>query len=89
MKAKIDDFKPVVPVAMALRKKGMQDRHWEALSKETGVQIHSNEEGFNLAKVIEKGMVDHAEACEDVGEKAYKEHNIEKNLAKMQADWAD
>jgi hypothetical protein len=36
---------------------------------------------------MDKGMVDHAEACEDVGEKAYKEHNIEKSLAKMQADW--
>lgn len=86
MKDKIDEFKKVVPVAIALRKKGMKDRHWEALSKETGVEI-APEEGFCLNTVIEKGMVEHAETCEDIGEKAYKEFNIEKQLAKMKGDW--
>lgn len=33
IKTRIDDFKPVVPVALALRKKGMVDRHWDAISK--------------------------------------------------------
>ena len=33
IKSSIDDFKPVVPVALALRKKGMVDRHWDAISK--------------------------------------------------------
>lgn len=29
MKAKVDAFKPVVPLALALRKQGMKDRHWD------------------------------------------------------------
>jgi len=86
MKSKIDDFKKTVPVAIALRKKGMKERHWESLSKETGIEI-APDEGFNLQKVIDLGMVDHADTCEDIGEKAYKEFNIEKNLIKMKADW--
>ena len=28
VKGKLDDFKPKVPVMVALRKKGMTDRHW-------------------------------------------------------------
>lgn len=56
------------------------------LSEETKVEIGPCE-GFNLNMVIEKGMVEHAEICEDVGEKAYKEYNIEKSLAKMKGDW--
>jgi dynein heavy chain len=86
MKEKIDDFRKVVPVAIALRKKGMKERHWEALSKETGIEIKP-EEGFCLNTVIEKGMVEHADVCEDIGEKAYKEFNIEKSLKKMKDDW--
>jgi dynein heavy chain len=29
MKKYIDDFKPYVPLAVALRKEGMKDRHWD------------------------------------------------------------
>lgn len=86
MKEKIDSFKKVVPVAIALRKKGMKDRHWESLSQQTKVDIKP-EEGFCLNTVIEKGMIDHADICEDIGEKAFKEFNIEKSLKKMKGEW--
>lgn len=86
MKSKIDDFKKVVPVAIALRKKGMKERHWESLSKESGIEI-APDEGFNLQKVIDLGMVEHGDVCEDIGEKAFKEFNIEKNLIKMKGEW--
>jgi dynein heavy chain, axonemal len=29
MKKNIDEFKPYVPLALALRKDGMKDRHWD------------------------------------------------------------
>lgn len=32
MKKNIDDFKPYVPLAVALRKDGMKDRHWDHIS---------------------------------------------------------
>ena len=86
MKQKIDDFKPVVPVAVALRKQGMVDRHWDEISANVGFDIRPCE-GFTLNSVVEKGMLNHTEICEDVGEKASKEHHIEKSLAKMTADW--
>jgi len=57
MKGAIDDFKQVVPVALALRKQGMQDRHWAALSERTKIQIAPTEAGFTLNKVIDLGMV--------------------------------
>lgn len=86
LKAKIDDFKPVVPVACALRKKGMVDRHWEEISKGVGFDIKPVE-GFTLNSVIDMKMVEHTQVCEDVGEKAFKEYGIEQSLAKMKAEW--
>ena len=32
-------------------------------------------------------MVKFTDICEDVGEKAYKEHHIEKTLKKMKSEW--
>jgi hypothetical protein len=32
-------------------------------------------------------MLKYIDTCEEVGERAYKEYNIEKALAKMTADW--
>jgi len=29
IKQKIDEFKPIVPIALSLRKDGMKDRHWD------------------------------------------------------------
>jgi len=86
IKTRIDDFKPVVPVALALRKKGMVDRHWDAISKQVGFDIRPDE-NFTLNKVVEKGLLKHTELCEDVGERAYKERHIETSLKKMKVDW--
>ena len=86
LKGKIDDFKPIVPVAVSLRKKGMVDRHWDELSKGVGFDIRPVE-GFTLNSVIEKGLVEHSQVCEDVGEKAFKEFGIEQSLAKMLTEW--
>ena len=36
IKGQIEEFKPIVPLAEALRKDGMLDRHWEALSESVG-----------------------------------------------------
>ena len=86
MKKNIDDFKPYVPLAIALRKDGMKDRHWDQISAKVGFDIRP-QEGFNLTTVIESGMFKHIEIAEEVGERAYKEFHIEKSLVKMQADW--
>jgi len=33
MKDEVDLFRPVVPIAVSLRKDGMYDRHWQQLSE--------------------------------------------------------
>jgi len=86
IKEKCDEFKPVVPVAVALRKKGMVDRHWDEISKGVGFDIRPIE-GFTLNSVIDMGMVTHTQVCEDVGEKAFKEFGIEQSLNAMQSAW--
>ena len=86
IKKGVDDFKTTVPLAVALRKEGMKDRHWDEISEKVGFEIRP-EEGFSLTKVIEKGMLEHIIVAEEVGEKAFKENNIEKALAKMKLDW--
>ena len=88
MKKNIDDFKPYVPLAVALRKEGMKERHWDQLSDKVKFDIRPTEE-FTLTTVINKGLLKHLDACEEVGEKAYKEYHIEKSLNKMQNDWKD
>lgn len=47
MKQKVDAFKPIVPLAVALRRNGMKERHWEAISKESGIQVAPDDD-FNL-----------------------------------------
>jgi dynein heavy chain len=88
MKKNIDEFKPYVPLAIALRKEGMKDRHWDQISDKVGFDIRPVE-GFTLTSVIDAGMLKHLEICEEVGEKAYKEFHIEKSLTKMMGDWKD
>ena len=53
MKAKVDEFKPCVPLALALRKDGMADRHWDQLSAAVGFDIRPTE-GFTLTTLVEK-----------------------------------
>lgn len=88
MKKNIDEFKPYVPLAVALRKEGMKERHWDAISEKVKFDIRPVE-GFTLTSVIDAGMLKHIDVCEEFGEKAYKEYHIEKSLNKMMGDWKD
>lgn len=88
MKKNIDEFKPYVPLAVALRKEGMKERHWDSISERVKFDIRPAE-GFTLTSVIEAGMLKYLDVCEEVGEKAYKEFHIEKSLNKMMSDWKD
>ena len=86
VKQDLDQFKPLVPVAIALRKEGMKDRHWEQLSKEIGFEVKPTED-FNFQSLIDLNLVDHIDVCQDVGEKAAKEYTIELELVKMKEEW--
>ena len=87
-KAKVDDFRQYVRLAVALLKPGMADRHWKQISDKMNLDVEIKpKEGFTLTTVIELGLKKHEEFCEEVGERAYKEFQIETNLNKMEAAW--
>lgn len=86
MRTAVEEFKPEVPIVMALRTDGMKDRHWEMLSQRVGFEVKPYE-GFTFQKCMELKLLDHLEAVVDIGEKAGKEYTIETSLAKMKKDW--
>ena len=86
MKNQIEEFKPIVPLAEALRKDGMLDRHWEALSTAVGFAIKPDED-FTLTTCIKLGMKKFVAVAEDIGEKAFKEFHIRRSLDNMKKAW--
>lgn len=62
IKAQLDEFKPKVPLMVALRKKGMQQRHWTQISQKVGFEVVPTE-GFTFNKVLEMGLMKHSEVC--------------------------
>lgn len=86
VKADLDQFRPLVPIAVALRKDGVYERHWQQLSEAVGFEVKPTED-FTFQSLIELKLVDHVAACQDVGEVASKEYTIETELKKMKAEW--
>ncbi len=85
-KGDIDEFKPFVPLAMALRTEGMKDRHWQVISEKVGFEVKPYE-GFTFNSCLEMELHKFTEECVDIGERAGKEYNIEMSMAKMKKDW--
>ena len=61
IKVDLDKYKPYLPLAIALRKDGMKDRHWEQLSNAVGFEVKPTEE-FTFQSIIDLGLVDHVSA---------------------------
>lgn len=76
---------------VALRKKGMKDRHWKQISDKVGFKVDPKEyvEGFTFQEALNLGLMDHVETCVDTGEKASKEFNIEVMMNEMKEFWAE
>lgn len=73
VKQQFDEFKPKVPLMVALRKPGMMDRHWKQISEATKFEVKPVE-GFNFQKCLDMGLMNFVDQCVDIGEKAYKEY---------------
>lgn len=86
IKADVDHFRQFVKLAVSLRKPGMCDRHWNQITEKVGFEVRPHD-GFTLTKVIDMGLKKWEDFCEEVGERAYKEHLIETNLNRMEAAW--
>lgn len=72
IKSEIDQFKPKVPLMVALRKQGMKDRHWEQISEKVGFPVKPDE-SFTFQSALDMDLLKHSEVCVEIGEKAAKE----------------
>ena len=87
IKKELDEFKPKIPLMVALRKQGMTDRHWKEILDKSGIEVDPTVEGFNFEKVLELGLLNHVETCVEIGERAAKEYSIETQLKDMYEQW--
>lgn len=64
----------------------MYDRHWKEITTRVGFEVKPTED-FTFEKLLDMGMLKYSDICVEVGEKAAKEHHIEKMLSEMDAIW--
>jgi len=88
VRVSVDEFRPKVPLLVALRKTGIKDRHWDEISRIAGVEVKVDET-FTFQKAIDLGLLNISEEVCNVGEKAFKEYQIETMLADMKSKWVD
>ena len=89
IKQEIEDFRPFVPVVVALRNPGMRDRHWDALTEELKFELRVDDR-FTLRHATESMRLHEPKILEKVQkvcERAMKEYAIEKSLNDMLSGW--
>lgn len=89
VKKEIDEYRPKIPLLVALRNRGMTDRHWKAISEKCDKPIKYTDAEFNFKKILDLKLMDHLEFCLEQGEKAGKEITIENKLDEMEGKWED
>ena len=87
IKDQFDEFTPYIPIIMGLRNPGMRERHWEQVTQLVGTKISPEMEDFTLKSFVGLGMLPHAKAIQDIGDRAGKELAIETQLLAMQSAW--
>ena len=84
----VNEFRPVLPLLIALRTPGMEDRHWETLSEKVGQKVFPDK-AFTLTVAKEMGLHEQVDVITKVAETAAKENAIRVQLNKMEEGWAD
>ncbi|XP_026231920.1 dynein heavy chain 7, axonemal isoform X2 [Anabas testudineus] len=89
IKAKVEDFKEHIPMVQVLCNPGLRDRHWDAMSKVTGVFMQPADEQACVAQFLSMDLEQHLSSFEGISEAASKEHSLEKAMEKMASEWGD
>ena len=84
----IEKFSPYVPLIKSLKNKGLQERHWQAIQKETQLEIDQSL-NVSLNELVEQGITLHETFVINVSEKASKELALENAKKKMENQWED
>ena len=82
----VSAFVPHVPLIIALRQKGLRERHWEAISVKSGKKVQPDE-SWTLQTVFELKLEENVDLIQKQSEVAGKEFSIETSLDAMAAGW--
>jgi dynein heavy chain len=80
IKVQLDQFRPKVPLMVALRKEGMKERHWQQISDKVNFVVKPTGDEFCFQDILDMNLLEHSEMCCEIGERAEKEFNIENML---------
>ncbi|MBZ3886078.1 Dynein heavy chain 1, axonemal [Sciurus carolinensis] len=87
IRARIEEFKPYIPLIQGLRNPGMRNRHWDVLSNEININVRPKA-NLTFSRCLEMNLQDHIESISKVAEVAGKEYAIEQALDKMEKEWS-
>uniref|UniRef100_A0A8C5ZKT2 Dynein axonemal heavy chain 1 n=1 Tax=Marmota marmota marmota TaxID=9994 RepID=A0A8C5ZKT2_MARMA len=87
IRARIEEFKPYIPLIQGLRNPGMRNRHWDILSNEININVRPKA-NLTFSRCLEMNLQDHIESISKVAEVAGKEYAIEQALDKMEKEWS-
>ncbi|KAL6436551.1 hypothetical protein ACFW04_004787 [Cataglyphis niger] len=82
----IEVFKPYISMIQALRNPGMKARHFEELTKETGIQMELTPT-LTFKSLVLSDVMKYEDTVKTVAEAAAKEYLIEGALDKMLTEW--
>ena len=82
LKAKVDEFSPVLPVVVNLRNTALKDRHWNTIHGLIGFPIQGDDT-FTLGKLIEKRVTDYADNLTNIATSAVQEAVLESMMEKV------
>ncbi|GBG65773.1 hypothetical protein CBR_g52364 [Chara braunii] len=85
---RIQGFMKNLPILHCLCNKGLRERHWIAMSKIVGFQMHGDvKQSMKMLKKHDIGK--YLPALDEISETATKEHTLERMLDSMENDWKD
>lgn len=76
IQARIEEFKPYIPLIQGLRNPGMRTHHWDMLSNEININVRPKA-NLTFARCLEMNLQDHTESISKVAKVAGKEYAIE------------
>ncbi|TPX37761.1 hypothetical protein SeMB42_g06896 [Synchytrium endobioticum] len=86
VKERLDEFVTNVPFVRVLCNPGMRDRHWAKMSTIMGQNMKPDGQ-TTLRKMLKYDLMPFLDQFQEISDSASKEYTLEKNMAKMAADW--